>query len=97
MPTAPLRYRPASMGHRPSPKRKTSCQRGYGYAWQQAAAAYLTANPLCVYCGGRADCVDHAMAHKGDMRLFWDRTNWRACCGPCNSRKAAKREGGFGH
>jgi 5-methylcytosine-specific restriction protein A len=40
--------------------------------------------------------TDHIVAHKGDMRLFWDPKNWQSLCGPCNSRKAALEEGGFG-
>lgn len=31
------------------------------------------------------------------MRLFWDKANWRAVAGRCNSRKAAASEGGFGN
>lgn len=24
--------------------------------------------------------VDHVIAHKGDQRLFWDRSNWQVLC-----------------
>ncbi|WP_256371941.1 hypothetical protein [Roseivivax sp. THAF197b] len=24
--------------------------------------------------------VDHVIPHRGDMQLFWDRTNWQALC-----------------
>ena len=48
-------------------------------------------------CGRVANCVDHDRAHKGDMRLFWDRSNWVARNIACNSRKAARFEGGFGN
>ncbi|RWN72290.1 MAG: HNH endonuclease [Mesorhizobium sp.] len=40
--------------------------------------------------------VDHKIAPKGDMRLFWDRTNWQPYNRGCNSRKNIKSEGGFG-
>jgi len=40
--------------------------------------------------------VDHRIAHKGDMRLFWDRSNWQPMTRACNSRKAIRYEGGFG-
>jgi 5-methylcytosine-specific restriction protein A len=40
--------------------------------------------------------VDHKVAHKGDMKLFWDRTNWQPMRRGCNSRKAILQEGGFG-
>ena len=41
--------------------------------------------------------VDHRIAHKGDRRLFWDRANWQPMNRRCNSRKAARQEGGFGN
>jgi len=40
--------------------------------------------------------VDHKVAHKGDMKLFWDTANWQPSCQPCNTRKAIREEGGFG-
>ncbi|TIL83794.1 MAG: HNH endonuclease [Mesorhizobium sp.] len=40
--------------------------------------------------------VDHIKAPKGDMTLFWDRTNWQPYNRGCNSRKNIKSEGGFG-
>jgi hypothetical protein len=44
-----------------------------------------------------SDTVDHVKPHKGDMVLFWDRSNWRAMAHGCNSAKAAREEGGFGN
>lgn len=29
---------------------QTSSQRGYGYRWQKARAAFLREHPFCVYC-----------------------------------------------
>ena len=40
--------------------------------------------------------VDHKVAHKGDMKLFWDRANWQPMCRSCNSRKAVQQEGALG-
>lgn len=40
--------------------------------------------------------VDHKIAPKGNMRLFWDRSNWQPYNFVCNRRKAIKFEGGFG-
>jgi 5-methylcytosine-specific restriction protein A len=56
-------------------------------AWRVARARYLKANPLCVMCTrvGKttaATVVDHIRAHKGDMTLFWARSNWQALCKP---------------
>ena len=31
--------------------------------------------------------MDHIRAHNGDLRLFWDRSNWQGLCKPCHSRK----------
>lgn len=53
-------------------------------------------NRTCRRCGEPSAVVDHVVAHKGDMRLFWDRSNWQPLCLPCNSRKAVATEGGFG-
>ena len=73
----------------------------YTYAWQKASKAFLRANPLCVMCErlGRttaATVVDHKTPHRGDARLFWDRTNWQSLCGPCHdSAKQAEEKGGL--
>ncbi|HDZ37505.1 MAG TPA: HNH endonuclease [Marinobacter sp.] len=104
MPDRPKRFRP--IGAPPPGRRKdtrpSAAKRGYDARWQRARLAYLAKHPLCVYCEARgrkvaANTVDHIVAHKGDRKLFWDMNNWAASCGPCNSRKAAKHEGGFGH
>lgn len=80
----------------------TSSQRGYDYRWQKARDQYLRNNPLCVYCerNGRttaARVVDHIVAHRGDMVLFWDQTNWQSLCKPCHdSVKQAEEAAGLG-
>jgi len=65
--------------------KRSSTQRGYDYRWQQERKRYLDANPLCVMCQaeGRVEAatvVDHRVPHRGDMVLFWDRTNWDSLC-----------------
>ncbi len=40
--------------------------------------------------------LDHIKAHKRDMKLFWDVTNWQGLCHKHHSRKTAKEDGGFG-
>lgn len=82
--------------------RESSTARGYGYKWQQARAGYLAKHPLCIKCQARglvvaATDVDHIEPHKGDMAVFWDRSNWQALCGPCHSTKTASEDGGFGN
>jgi 5-methylcytosine-specific restriction enzyme A len=64
-------------------ERGTSHQRGYDSKWRKARLAYLKRHPLCVLCLPRpvpAEVVDHVVDHKGDQRLFWVQSNWRALC-----------------
>jgi 5-methylcytosine-specific restriction protein A len=70
--------------------------------WRSARAAFLSEHPLCSQCdaSGRvtaATVVDHIKPHKGDLGLFWQRSNWQPLCGPCHSRKTAGGDGGFGN
>ena len=75
-------------------------RRGYDGDWEGESEEFLARpeNRYCACgCGRLADMVDHIIAHKGDMRLFWSRANWQPMARACNSRKAAKQEGGFGN
>jgi len=97
-----LRARP-NRRQRESP-RPTAHRRGYDRRWRQASRAFLSLpeNHLCRECRRRgretaAECVDHITPHRGDRRLFWDRTNWQPLCHPCHSVKTATEDGGFGH
>ncbi len=81
-------------------RRPTARQRGYTSKWERESKAFLAlpANRYCCCgCGRPADAVDHRVAHKGDQRLFWDRSNWQPMARGCNSAKAARSEGGFGN
>lgn len=94
-------------------QRGTAHQRGYTYRWTQYSKAWLALFPLCgMRLDGRmhaehsrcaqdshvtaAECTDHIVSpkHGGD---FWDPHNHQSLCLPCNTRKAIKHEGGFGH
>jgi 5-methylcytosine-specific restriction protein A len=86
-------------------QRGTAHQRGYGYAWQKASKAFLHEHPLC-QCeecdeGSKrlrpASVVDHKIPHRGDMQLFWDRSNWQAMAKACHDAKTAREDGGFGN
>ncbi|RWN29346.1 MAG: HNH endonuclease [Mesorhizobium sp.] len=80
-------------------KRGSASERGYDGKWARESKAWLAAlgSPLCACgCGRPADMVDHKVAPKGNMKLFWDRTNWQPYNRGCNSRKNIKSEGGFG-
>jgi len=61
----------------------------YSYKWQQARAAYLTEYPLCVHHEAKGDIVvatvvDHKIPHRGDLVLFWKRSNWQSLCKLCH-------------
>lgn len=57
----------------------------YGRQWRKAKKAFLVDNPLCVMCqkAGQliaATVVDHIKPHKGNISLFWDKSNWQPLC-----------------
>jgi 5-methylcytosine-specific restriction protein A len=63
--------------------------------WVAASKRYLKRNPLCVDCGELGAIVparvtDHIEPHKGDVNLFWRRSNWQALCCSCHNRKTAR-------
>lgn len=80
-------------------------QRGYTREWRKVSRAFLQANPVCSgfdsLCEERglvrpSTEVDHVIPHRGNMRLFWDQTNWQGLCHTCHCRKTAREDGGFG-
>ena len=80
---------------------KTSAaSRGYGHKWRKAREEHLAANTFCVRCEcqGRiraATVVNHSVPHRGDQRLFWDRSKWESLCKPCHDgpTQAEERSG----
>ncbi|WP_084638924.1 HNH endonuclease signature motif containing protein [Haliea salexigens] len=104
MPTSPRTHSPryATAPRHKGPARASSAVRGYGAKWRQARAGYLAKHPICLHCERRgmvttATDVDHIIPHKGDMRLFWDSSNWQPLCKRCHSTKTAAEDGGFGN
>ncbi|MGE3247968.1 MAG: HNH endonuclease [Beijerinckiaceae bacterium] len=68
--------------------RPNATQRGYGSKWREAREEFIRRNPVCAFCGAPSTVVDHIEPHKGDLKLFWRRSNWQALCASChNSRK----------
>lgn len=64
---------------------KNSHSRGYNHKWRKFRLLYLQDNPLCVFCEQEgitkaATVVDHIKPHKGDMKLFWDKSNMQPLC-----------------
>ena len=82
-------------------RRGNSAERGYDSRWRKSRIAFLNKHPLCAECArnGRtvpATVVDHIVPHKGDKKLFWDRTNWQPLCKSCHDRKTAREDGRWG-
>ena len=45
-----------------------------------------------------ARVVDHIRPHRGDVELFWDRSNWQPLCKPCHDRvKQSEEARGYSH
>lgn len=65
--------------------RPNSSERGYNRAWEKARAGFLKHHPFCRRCNAPASVVDHIKPHKGDSRLFWDKSNWQSLCAPCHN------------
>jgi 5-methylcytosine-specific restriction protein A len=72
-------------------RRPTAQARGYTSKWQTESKAFLALpeNRLCSCgCGRIADMVDHKIPHRGDMKLFWSRSNWQPMASsPCHSSR----------
>lgn len=74
--------------------RPSARQRGYTREWQAARADYLQRHPYCRHdgCGRPATIVHHVTAHRGNQRLFWDRSNWMPVCEPCHNGPVQSQE-----
>jgi len=71
----------------------------YGYRWQQTRLRFLALRPLCEMCGQRgivapSTIVDHRIAHKQNLELFWQESNWAALCKPCHDSRKSMLERG---
>lgn len=79
-------------------QRPNANARGYTNKWRQYSKARLVKHPLCRACerNGRtvlAEVTDHIVPHRGDMKLFWDKTNHQSLCLACNTRKEGAASG----
>lgn len=66
--------------------------RGYDARWRRESKRFLKAHPLCVRCleeqrTVKATVVDHIVPHRGNMELFWDRSNWQPLCKQHHDKK----------
>lgn len=61
--------------------------------WLNLRRYHLTQQPICVVCG-RSGIeagglhVDHIVDHKGDIDIFYDKTNLQTLCSRCHGRKS---------
>lgn len=72
--------------------RGSATERGYDSDWRRERKRFLRENPLCVKCLKKdklraATVVDHIIPHRGDEKLFWDRSNWQPLCADCHGHK----------
>lgn len=74
--------------------RPNARQRGYSTAWDKAREGFLKSHPRCAMCGQPATVVDHKTPHRGDKKLFWDKTNWQPLCTSCHSSRKQSQERG---
>jgi 5-methylcytosine-specific restriction enzyme A len=68
--------------------RRNAAARGYGHKWRKESTAFLAANPWCVLkgegCTLISEVTDHTIPHRGDVELFWRRSNWQPLCKHCH-------------
>lgn len=55
--------------------------------WKKMRKEFLKDNPTCAVCGGKATVVDHIVAHRGNVELFWNQSNWQPLCKECHDAK----------
>ena len=88
----------AERNARADAQRPTARARGYDSKWEQERAAYLRARPSCERvvdgkaCGQVATIVHHIVPHRGNLKLFWSRSNWSPRCKPCHDRAEQSAE-----
>lgn len=70
--------------------------------WQKMRKVQLSRHPMCQcpHCkekGDVATVVDHKVPHKGNRKLFWDKTNLQSMSkSHHDSMKQSAEKGGFG-
>lgn len=75
-------------------RRQSARARGYDTKWDVARKAFLAKHPACAMCGGPANVVDHITPHRGDMKLFWDSSNWQPLCQHHHATRKQRQERG---
>ena len=68
------------------------CLREVGISYDQDA---VRIGMQCMNAGigaPLATVVDHRVPHRGDMKLFWDKSNWQSLCATHHSRDKQREE-----
>ena len=76
---------------------RSAAARGYNSRWRRESKKFLQLHPLCEEClrhgiATPATVVDHIVPHRGDQKLFWDKSNWQALCKKCHDRKTGRED-----
>ncbi|MGN8819199.1 HNH endonuclease signature motif containing protein [Oribacterium sp. HCP28S3_H8] len=76
---------------------RSAAARGYGSRWRRESKKFLQLHPFYEEClrhgiATPATVVDHIVPHRGDPKLFWDRSNWQALCKRCYDRKTGRED-----
>lgn len=70
-------------------RRGTARERGYDTRWEHTRDHYLTRYPLCAWCGGVGEHVDHKDGLGPLGPRGHDHANLRTLCHPCHSKRTA--------
>jgi 5-methylcytosine-specific restriction endonuclease McrA len=73
-------------------QRPSARARGYDTKWDKERKAFLELHPRCAKCSAPATVVDHIIAHGGDQKLFWSRSNWQPLCTTHHNRSKQAQE-----
>ena len=67
--------------------------------WKHERRTFLNVHPLCeceecirLSRTTAATMVDHKIPHNGDVKLFWDKSNWQAMSLPCHNVKTKEEQ-----
>ena len=53
--------------------------------WNNLRYSFISKNPKCFTCSRPSSVVDHIVAHKGKLDLFWDEQNYMPLCSACHN------------
>lgn len=62
--------------------------------WKNISIRFRLSHPNCALCGEPGKVCDHIIPHKGDEKLFYDKTNIQNLCHQCHNSDKARIENG---